>query len=85
MVPEKETDNKQPWRTIYEVIDDDYFEKSDVKFPKTFLIKCNKQFNEPDFILVKVRKYIQQVVLEHICFHILLKLNGHLLENQKFF
>ena len=34
VVPGKTIDNKQPWEEIYEVIDDEYFEKSGVKFPK---------------------------------------------------
>ena len=34
MVPEKDTYTKQHWKNIYEVIDDGYFEQSDVMFPK---------------------------------------------------
>ena len=53
MVPLK-IDNKQPWKTVYEVIGDDYFEQSDVKVPRKFLLKCKKEFNVSHFIPVKV-------------------------------
>ena len=55
---------KQQWNKIYDVIDDEYFEQSNVKFTKEFLIKCKKQFNETHFIPVEVKKK-QQVGLEH--------------------
>ena len=60
----KKMNTKQQWNKIYEVIDDEYFEQSDVKFTKEFLIKCKKQFNETHFIPVEVKKK-QQVGLEH--------------------
>ena len=56
MVNGKTTDTKQPWKKIHEVIDNDYFEKSDVKFPGNILLKFNKEFNEFYFIPVTVRK-----------------------------
>ena len=30
---------KNPWKKIYEVIDDEYLKQSDVVFPKYFLLK----------------------------------------------
>ena len=38
MVTEKSTYTKQSWKIIYEVIENNYFEQSDVKFPKYFLL-----------------------------------------------
>ena len=38
----KKTDAKQPWKTINEIIEDEYFEQYDVKFPKEVLLKCKK-------------------------------------------
>ena len=34
VVPEKVTDTKQPCKTVYLVIDNDYFEQYSAKFPK---------------------------------------------------
>ena len=68
---------KQQWNKIYEAIDYDYFEQSDVKFTKQFLIKCKKQFNETNFIPVEVKKN-NKLVLSTVCFYKFLKLNGHL-------
>ena len=56
MVTEKTTYTKQPWKKINEVIDNDYFEKSDVKFSGNILLKFNKEFDEFYFIPVTVRK-----------------------------
>ena len=52
MVTEKETDIKQTWKTIYEVIDNNQFEQPGVNFPKDFLLKCKQQFNGSYFIPV---------------------------------
>ena len=38
MVPVEITDAEQPWKTIYGVIEDNYFEQSDVNFLKYFLL-----------------------------------------------
>ena len=35
------------------VIDDNYFEESDVNFPKRFILKFKNQFNEPIFPQLK--------------------------------
>ena len=40
MVTEKETDIKQTWKNIYEVIENNHSEQPDVNFPKYFLLKC---------------------------------------------
>ena len=53
MVTEKKTDAKQPWKKIYEVIDDEYFEKYDVEFLKEFLLKCKKLYNVLCLFLLK--------------------------------
>ena len=34
MLPEKETGTKQPWNKIYEVIYENYFEQTDLRFSK---------------------------------------------------
>ena len=34
VVPDEEIVTKQSWKTIYKVIDEDYFEHKDVMFPK---------------------------------------------------
>ena len=39
IVPEKSTGTKKPLKTIYEVIDDNYFGQYDMKFQKEFLLK----------------------------------------------
>ena len=59
------THTHTPWKTIYEVIYDDSFEKYDVKFPNEFQLKCKKEFNESRFIPVESKKAIQQVGIEH--------------------
>ena len=55
MFPEKPTDTEQPRKAIYEVIDNDYFEQSDVKLPKEWPLKFKKQSNETQVIPVKVK------------------------------
>ena len=56
---------KQPQRTIYEVIENDYLNESKVKFPIESPIKCRAEFNVPQFIPHDVKKNIQQVGLEN--------------------
>ena len=36
MVPERTMDTKQPWKTIYEVIDNNYFEQSNLGFQNIY-------------------------------------------------
>ena len=38
-VKKKTPDEKQPWKTIHEVMEDDYFNESKVKNSKEFLMK----------------------------------------------
>ena len=56
------------WETIYEVIDEKYFDALKVKFPKYFPTKFKSQFNVPRFIPLEVKKKIQQVGLEYLLF-----------------
>ena len=49
MVPGKTTDAEQPWKTKYEVIDDNYFQQSDVKFPINSPLKFKKEYNVTRF------------------------------------
>ena len=44
---------------MYEVIDKERFKQSDVAFTKQFLSNRKKNFNEPKFISVEVKKEIQ--------------------------
>ena len=53
---------------IYEVIEDECFDESKVKFPKEFLTKCRTEFNFPQLIPLKVKKLIQKVGLEYELF-----------------
>ena len=47
-------DTKEPWKTIYDVIGNEYFEKLDVKFPRELKLKCRRKFNGPHFIPLEV-------------------------------
>ena len=61
-----------PQKTIYEVIENDYFEKSKVKSPKEFLTKFRTEYNAPQFIPHEVKNKIQQIGLKNVLFlHIL--------------
>ena len=70
----KTPDGKQQRKKMYEVIEDDYFDGSKVKFQKEFLMKCKAEFNAPQFILHVVKKNIQQVGLEYGLFLQILKI-----------
>ena len=65
MVSDKQRVTKHPWKEIYEVIGEDYFKQSYVVFPKYFISKFKKHYNEPQFIYVEFKKDIQHVDLEH--------------------
>ena len=56
---------EKPRKTTCELIEDDYFHESKVKFPKEFLTKCKAEYNAPQFIPHKAKKIIQQVGLEY--------------------
>ena len=55
---------EQIWKTIYEVIDEKYFDENEVKFHKYFLTECKSELNVPQFVPLKIKKNIQQVGLE---------------------
>ena len=76
------TDAKEPRKTIYKVTENNYFEQSDVKFPREFLLKFKRDYNVPHFIPVEVKKSIQKVGIEHYFFHRPLKLNVQLLQRK---
>ena len=59
---------------IFEVIDDQYFKQTDVKFPKYFLIKWKLYHNVYNFIPVDVKKTFQQIGLEHGLFSHIVKI-----------
>ena len=52
-VYDKQRVSKHPWKEIYEVIGEDYFKQSYVVFPKYFISKFKKHYNEPQFIYVE--------------------------------
>ena len=56
---------RKTWKTIYEVVDDKYFKKSDVEFPKVFLLKCKQEFNVYHFTPLGIKKSVQQIGLEY--------------------
>ena len=56
---------KNPQKTIYKFIEDEYIDKSKVKLPKQFLKKCKAEYNVPQFIPHEVKKKIQQNGLEY--------------------
>ena len=68
------------WKTIYEVVDDKYFKKSDVQFPKEFLLKCKQEFNVYHFTPLDIKNQFNKLVLNMGCFLKHLKLNGQLLK-----
>ena len=59
---------KEITETIYDVIEDDYFDESNVKFSKEFLMKCKAVDNVPQLIPYDVKKKIQQVGLKFALF-----------------
>ena len=62
------------WKNIYEVIENDYFDESKVKFTKQFLTECETECNVPQFIPHKVKKKIQKVGLKYGLFSQILKI-----------
>ena len=65
---EKNENSKQifqqtKWRTIYEVIDKDYIENSDI-FLDAFIKKCKLFPNEPQFISHDVKNNIKRMAME---------------------
>ena len=51
------------WRTIYEVIDTDYNQNSNI-FPTDFIAKCKLYPNEPQFITQDVKNNIKRMAIE---------------------
>ena len=51
----KQIFQKTKWRTIYEVIDTDYIQNSNI-FPIAFITKCKLYPNKPQFISQDVKK-----------------------------
>ena len=64
-IKNKTPDEKNPWKNIYEVIEDKYSDESKVKPPKYLLTKCRTELNVTHFIPLEVNKNIQQVGLEN--------------------
>ena len=54
---------KKKWRTIYEVIDTDYIENSNI-FPISFIKQCKLCPNEPQFISQDVKNNIKRMAME---------------------
>ena len=54
---------KTKWRTIYEVIDTDYIENSNI-FPIDFIKQCKLCPNEPHFISRDVKNNIKRMAME---------------------
>ena len=50
--------NPTPWKTIYEIMDEKYFDELKVKYHKDFLMICNSEFKVPQFIPLKTKKKI---------------------------
>ena len=59
-------DTKQPYKTIYDFVDNGYFEQYDVNYPKEFLLNLiNSSMNIFVYQLSEVNIYIQQFGLDH--------------------
>ena len=54
---------KTKWRTIYEVIDTDYIQKTNI-FPNAFIAKCKLNPNEPQTISNDVKNNIKRMAME---------------------
>ena len=59
----KQIFQKNKWRTIYEVIDTDYIENSNI-FSIAFIKQCKLCPNEPQFILQDVKNNIKRMEME---------------------
>ena len=51
------------WRTIYEVIDTDYIQNSNI-FPTAFIARCKLYPNEPQFMTQDVKNNIKRMAME---------------------
>ena len=59
----KQIFQKTKWRTIYQVIDTDYIQNSNI-FPIAFITKCKLYPNEPQFISQDVKNNIKRMAME---------------------
>ena len=59
----KQIFQKTKWRTIYEVIDTDYIENSNI-FPIAFIKQCKLFPNEPQFISQDVKNKTKLMAME---------------------
>ena len=55
--------NEKQWRTIYEVIEEDYFEESGI-FPDDFIKLCKDNANESQFVPLEVQNNINIMATE---------------------
>ena len=63
---EKKTrDENPPRKTIYEVIEDDYFDELQLKSQREFPKKCKVEYTVPQFIPHEFINKIQQVRIEY--------------------
>ena len=67
---------EKTWRAIYELIDDEYFDKLKLKLPKYSLTKCRTEYNVPPFIRLKVKKNIQPFGLNYGLFSQIVESKG---------
>ena len=58
----KQIFQKTKWRTIYEVIDADQIQNSNI-FPTAFIAKCKLYPNEPQFITQDVKNNIKRMAM----------------------
>ena len=59
---------KTKWRTIYEVIDADYIQNSNI-FPTAFIAKCKLYPNKPQFITQDVKNNIKLMSMDQSYIH----------------
>ena len=59
----KQIFQKTKWRKIYEVIDKDYIENSNI-FPDAFIKKCILCPNKPQFISQDVKNNIKRMAMD---------------------
>ena len=55
--------NKNQWRKIYEFIEEDYLEESDIS-PYGFIKKCKDNANEAQFLPLDVKNNIKKMAME---------------------
>ena len=63
----KQIVQKNKWRTIYEVIDEDYIKNSNI-FPDAFITKCKKIPNVQQNISNHVENKIKRMAMEQILY-----------------